>query len=88
MKTHANLTLTPKQLLMLNQEAHRGAMSNDTTLSAPLSKSISTSLWPTNPLPPVTTQNFGTFCDIFNVFAPVRAGSLAAPDRPSVSQSS
>jgi Na+/H+ antiporter NhaC len=36
-----------------------GAMSKETTLLHPLSTSISTSRWPTNPLPPVTQQAVG-----------------------------
>ena len=37
-----------------------GAMSNATTRSAPRSTSISTSLRPTKPIPPVTTHRLGT----------------------------
>lgn len=37
-----------------------GAMSNATTCAAPLSTSISTSLRPTKPMPPVTTHRLGT----------------------------
>lgn len=39
---------------------HFGALSNETTRVAPRSSSISLSLWPTKPLPPVTRHRLGT----------------------------
>ena len=49
---------------MVWADQHLPTMSNEMTEVEPRSTSISQSLWPTKPLPPVTTHRPGTGCSI------------------------